>query len=81
MTHDVQARVRWMIFELTAVPAEDVRLDDDLFTDLRFDSVSALELIGMLDEEFGLEVEIEEVRQVRTVRDVVELATQRLAHA
>lgn len=79
----LEGRVRQMIFELTAVDPDEIGLDDHLFLDLGMDSVSAMELVGMLDESFDLEIEIEQAMQVRTVREIVDLATEHLegAHA
>ncbi len=74
----LESRIRSMIFELTTIPTTEIGLDDDLFLDLGMDSVAALELVGMMDEAFDLDVEIEEALQARTVRQVLELAAAHL---
>jgi len=77
----LEERILKIIFEVSAVAPEEIGIDDDLFVDLGMDSVSAMELIGMLDEAFELEIEIEEAMNVRTVRQVFEMARRHLANA
>lgn len=73
-TSELQQTIFQILHELTAIPTSQLHLDSNLRTDVNLDSVSALELIGMMDEEFGIEIDLYEVREVRTIRDIVDLA-------
>jgi acyl carrier protein len=71
------ARVSTLLTEVTAIPAEHIHPESTLRVDLAMDSVSSLEMLGMLSEEFGLEVELEESEQLETVAQVVALIRER----
>ena len=75
---DFQTIIIEMISELTGIPSGEIQLDDHLQADLSMDSVSSLELLGMLDEELGIEVELEDTQDITTVREIMELAKRHL---
>ena len=75
-------RVSALLVQVTAIPAEHIRPESTLRVDLAMDSVSSLEMLGMLSEEFGLEVELEETENLETVAQIVALIRDRtVAHA
>lgn len=75
-------RVSAMLVAVTAIPAEQIRPESTLRVDLAMDSVSSLEMLGMLSEEFGVDVELEETEGLDTVAQVVALIRDRtVAHA
>jgi len=47
-------------------------LEANLFDDLAFDSIDALDMVGMLEARLGIEVREEDLKAIRTVRDVVD---------
>ncbi len=61
------------------IQASQVRADAHLVDDLDLDSLDGVVLIVRLEDETGLEVEVEELRGCRTVADLVELVRARLA--
>ncbi len=63
-----------ILSDLTAIPAERIQATDRLRGDLGMDSVASMELLGMLDEEFGVEVDLEDTLGVDTVAEVFALA-------
>jgi acyl carrier protein len=71
---DLDDRIVKMISQIVPVKAAQIRLTDRLREDLGMDSVASMELLSMLAEELDLDVGVEDVAQVRTVRDTVELA-------
>lgn len=75
---DLQTTIFRLLHELTSIPIEELSLDANLRSDINLDSVSSLELLGMIDEEFNVEIDVYEVRDVKTVRDIVELAQRKL---
>lgn len=75
---DIRPRILTIISDLTAIAAADISVSDSLSADLGMDSVTSMELIGMLDEELGIEVEMEETQHITTVGQVIELAQRHL---
>ncbi len=54
------------------VPRERVRPEANLFSDLDLDSIDALDMIGLLESELGIELKEAELKKMRTVQDVVD---------
>lgn len=77
----IELKVFSIMSDLTAIPAENIRLDHDLMVDLGFDSVTSLELLSMLSEELDIEVELEETMNIKDVRGVVALTRRHLSVA
>ena len=51
---------------------EKVVLEANLFNDLALDSIDALDMVGVLEARLGIEVREEDLKAIRTVRDVVD---------
>jgi len=73
-TIQIEDRVRQMIHEVTAIGIDKIELHHRLRDDLGMDSVRAMELISVLDEELDVEVDLDEALAVETVAQVVDLA-------
>jgi acyl carrier protein len=54
------------------IERDKIKSEANLFEDLKLDSIDALDMAGMLESEFDIEVEEEELMAIRTVQDVVE---------
>ncbi|NOY24360.1 MAG: acyl carrier protein [Oligoflexia bacterium] len=74
-----QARIYAILTELTAIPADEIKSTDRLREDLGMDSVTRMELVSMLAEEFDIDIELEEAVAIEDVGGVVSLAGQRLS--
>lgn len=74
----LEDRIRAILSDLTAIPASKIGAEDRLRGDLGMDSVASMELLGMLDEEFGVEVDLEDTLGVDTVAEVFALAQRYL---
>lgn len=74
-----EERVRRLLAQLCTTPADRIRPDDRLRADLGFDSVASMELLGVLSDEFGIDVELEETMGIERVSEVVALAERHLA--
>lgn len=70
--------VRDLILQVSPVKSELVTAEARLREDLALDSVASMELLSMLDESLGLELEMEDVLGIETVGGVVALAANRL---
>lgn len=79
MSQSVEDRVLNIMAEVSPVPREQILLSHSLRTDLRMDSVSSMELVSMLCEEFDIDVDIEEAMQVETVQAAIDMTQKHLA--
>jgi acyl carrier protein len=75
---EVLALVRDRIVELLGVDEAAVTLDSELVADLHADGLAVIELVESLEDELaersvGLAFDDDEIADLRTVRDVVEL--------
>lgn len=64
-------KVQKIISENLNVPLEKVTMDTHLVDDLGADSLDAVELIMVLEEEYGIEVDDEAAQNMKYVRDLV----------
>ncbi|MCB9735833.1 MAG: acyl carrier protein [Deltaproteobacteria bacterium] len=70
--------IRALIAQVSTVPQGLITREARLREDLALDSVASMELLSMLDESLGLELEMEDVLGIETVSGIVGLATTRL---
>lgn len=56
---------------------EDIDVDDRLGEDLEFDSMDAVDLVVDLKMNLGIKFGKEDIKQVKTVGDIIEIATQK----
>lgn len=75
---DFRSRIIQILSDVSAVPAGDIKDSDLLGADLNMDSVASMELLGMLDEEFGIEIELEEAASIENVSAIIALAAEHL---
>lgn len=73
---DLAEVLRQSVMELADVPAEVVALDRPL-REIGVDSLMALELVVRVEQRFGIRLSEEEIRGVRTIRDMLDLAASR----
>ena len=71
MSDETMERVRKVIATSKRIPIETVTKDSD-FQQLGIDSMDAVEILFALENEFDINIPDEEVRQVRSVRDMCE---------
>ncbi len=65
--------VRRLAAEQVSVDPDGVTLETDLFADLNFDSLDAVDFTMKLEDEFGVTIDDEQATGVRTVGQAVEL--------
>ncbi len=53
------------------ISVKKIKLDSNLFTDLEMDSIDALDLASKMQSELNVAPNREELKQIRTVKDVV----------
>ena len=64
-------KVRDIIVNNLSCDAERVTMDADLVGDLELDSLDAVDLNAALDEELGFCMSDEELKEIKTVGDIV----------
>lgn len=80
MTRDeTLGRVRTLMVEMFALDAAKVVPEARLIEDLDLDSIDAIDMVAKLHELTGRRVEEAALRQLRTVKDIVDLVERQLA--
>ena len=75
---EILARVTAILVESFGLDSERVTPTAHLVDDLDLDSIDAIDMVVRLQEETGLEVEEDELKQIRLVGDVVDLVDRKL---
>ncbi len=65
-------KVKEIIVEQLSVEEDKVTLEADLMEDLKADSLDVVELVMELEEEFDIEIPDEELKNIRSVKQVVD---------
>ena len=60
------------------IPSEKINPDANLFKDLDMDSIDALDWFAAMQSEIGLPVIEKELKEIRTVQDVVDYVVRNL---
>jgi acyl carrier protein len=74
----LRASILAQISDRLSVPADQVD-DEALLTDLGFDSLDAVEVAMLLEEEHGIEIDDAAIESVKTFGDLVGLVERKLA--
>lgn len=73
-TDAFEQRILKMISDVTAIPTAEIQPGHTLAGDLGMDSVASMELFGMMDEAFHVEIEMSELTTLTDVQSVIDLA-------
>lgn len=60
-----------IVNEIAGIPAEDVQPDKSFVDDLDIDSLSMVEIAVAAQDKFGSEIPDDELKNLKTVRDVI----------
>jgi acyl carrier protein len=60
------------------IPKEKIKPNANLFKDLGMDSIDALDMVGMLESQIDLDVNVDELTNIRTVQDVVDFVSAKI---
>ncbi len=69
---DIEKRVKQVIMEQFEVKESEVKDDARFIEDLKADSIGIYELIMKLEEEFGLKIPDEDMKELTTVGKAIE---------
>ncbi len=78
MSDDNFARFQKVAAEALDVEADKVTMEASFADDLEADSLDLVELVMDLEEEFGVEVEEDELEGIASVKNAFELITSKL---
>lgn len=70
-TEEIRTKLADIVNQVAGVSTEDVQLDKSFTDDLDVDSLSMVEIIVAVEDEFDVEVPDEEAKNLRTVGDAV----------
>lgn len=69
-------KISEIIAEQLCVDIEDVKPESNVMDDLNADSLSVVEILMAIEEEFGLKVPDEDVPSLKTVKDISDYVEQ-----
>jgi len=72
-------KISEIIAEQLCVDIENVKPESNVMEDLNADSLSVVEILMAIEEEFGLKVPDEDVPALKTVKDISDYVEQHLA--
>ena len=70
-TDEVLAGLAELITDETGISADEVALDKSFTDDLDIDSISMMTIVVNAEEQFGVRIPDDEVKNLKTVRDAV----------
>ncbi|HTF91218.1 MAG TPA: acyl carrier protein [Planctomycetota bacterium] len=70
---EIQSEVARTLSEMFAYPAADIVATTRLIEDLGLDSIDAIDMAVRLEKRTGFEFKSSDLRELKTVRDIVEL--------
>lgn len=71
MDTEIFERIRDLLAEQLDIPADSITPESDIIEDLEADSLSVLDMVMTLEDEFDIEIPDEDVEKLRTVGNVV----------
>lgn len=68
---DILTGLGEIVEEIVGIPAAEVTLEKNFIDDLDIDSLSMVEIAVAAQDKFGVEIPDDELRNLKTVKDVV----------
>jgi acyl carrier protein len=78
---EIQARVRKILAENLSVPEDTITMDSRFQEDLDADSLDLVEAVLALEEEFNVNIPEEEMEDVKTVGEALNVVMAKLGSA
>jgi acyl carrier protein len=78
---EIEARLLAILSREFDVDSAEISPETDLQNDLDFDSLDGVALAGWIEEETGLALSDDDIEQMRTIGEIVELVHQRVSVA
>ena len=71
MDTQIFEKIRDLLAEQLDIPADSITPESDIIDDLEADSLTVLDMVMSLEDEFDIEIPDEDVEKLRTVGSVV----------
>ncbi len=71
MDTQIFEKIRDLLADQLDIPADSITPESDIVEDLEADSLTVLDMVMTLEDEFDIEIPDEDVEKLRTVGDVV----------
>jgi len=65
-----------IIAEQFSVPVNEINIDKHLINDLNADSLDSIEIVVECEKEFDIEIDDDDLENIRTVKDIVNLVQE-----
>jgi acyl carrier protein len=78
---DIEQGIRMIVADIAGVDEHEITLDTDFTKDLEIDSIKAIEITVALEKKFKVSVRDEDVPNIMTMRQAVELVTRLIQQA
>ncbi len=69
---ELAKKVIRIIAETAEVPEKKIKLNSNIMNDLELESLDVVDLVTAFEEEFGVEIEDNDVKKFQTVADIVD---------
>jgi acyl carrier protein len=69
---EILAGLAEIVNEIAGIPTEEVEMDKSFVDDLDMDSLTMVEVATSAEDKFGVRIEDEKLKDLKTVRDVVD---------
>jgi len=70
-TEEIRSGLADIVNEVAGIPADDVQLEKAFTDDLDVDSLSMVEVVVAAEEQFGVKIPDDDVKNLKTVGDAV----------
>ncbi len=70
-TEEIRSGLADIVNEVAGIPADTVQLDKSFTDDLDVDSLSMVEVVVAAEEQFGVKIPDDDVKNLKTVGDAV----------
>ncbi|EOS61691.1 acyl carrier protein [Firmicutes bacterium M10-2] len=71
-----QKKIIEILSNYTDVEPDQISLDSNLVADLGFTSLDVLDMVSEFEDEYNIEIQDREIKQMKTVRDIVVYLTE-----
>lgn len=75
---DIELKIKQVISKISKLPEKDIMIDSPL-VDVGIDSFAGIELVYSLEDMFSIKISDDEMKQMKTVKDIVKAIKDRLS--
>jgi len=78
MSSDIAMEIKAIISDVSGYDVEEITFEKNFFSDLEIDSIRAIEITVAIEKKFKISVRDEDVPNITTVKQAVELVNELL---